>query len=113
MRTKRNAEGYLMIDHSASPGVTDEDMRRANPELPAGAGSGMFETPMVCCSHCQKMLVVNPMRTRDRAYCRSCDAYICDECGIVATLHGECRPFRRVMDEAQERAARGLIVPNF
>lgn len=110
MKTKRNAEGYLLLDHSMGPGLTDDQMRRMDPDAPLGAGRSAYEAPVQNCSHCQKQTMLNPLRTRERCYCRKCDAYICDECGIVAKLHGECRPFRKIMDQAQERAVRGIIL---
>ena len=77
MSSLRRLEGYLLIDHSASPGT------RGVPE------GKCFESPTVTCSHCQTIVVLNALRTRSRGYCSKCDAYICDGC----TALGECRPF--------------------
>lgn len=114
MKTKRNAEGYLLIQHDRqSPGVSDEAMRRTNPDLPAGSGRGTYEASTSNCSHCQKILVIRWHSQERPTYCRGCDAYICRECALVAKLHGECRPFVQVIEEAYDLASRGLIVPEF
>lgn len=67
-------EGYLMIDHRASPGT---------PEVPEGT---VFEAATMHCSHCGTVVIVNPNRTRERAWCQPCDKYVCDNCGIEMKL---------------------------
>jgi predicted RNA-binding Zn-ribbon protein involved in translation (DUF1610 family) len=67
-------EGYLMIDHRASPGTE---------LVPEGI---LFETATMHCAHCGTVVIINPNRTRDRAWCVSCDKYICDNCGIETKL---------------------------
>jgi hypothetical protein len=57
--------GWLMIDNRA-------------------AGEGMQEMHTMSCSHCSGVVVLNPLRIRARAYCRSCDHYICDSCAAAA-----------------------------
>jgi hypothetical protein len=104
MKSKRRHEGYLLIDHRNSPGITEEVAHRAG--LPTGAGRGVFETPTITCSHCQKVLVINPLRTRDREYCGKCDHYVCDQCGLVLKLGGECRTMSEIMDDVQEKAVK-------
>jgi hypothetical protein len=47
--SKRAHEGYLMRDHRAG-------------------GGALFEAPVITCSHCQRGVIVNPGRTRERAY---------------------------------------------
>jgi hypothetical protein len=42
---------------------------------------------------------MNPLRTRERAYCSQCDAYLCDGCGAVRAQTLECRPMAKVIDE--------------
>lgn len=83
---KRGAFGELTIDHRASPGM---------PGMPS-----FFETATAMCAHCNTLVVLNPLRTRERGHCRKCDAYICDKPGC----HVECEPFNKILDEA-ERAA--------
>jgi hypothetical protein len=102
-KTQRAKEGYLMMDHRGTPGL----------DLPGNIGQGLFEAPTITCSHCQAVFMVNPQRTRERAFCRKCDHYICDACGAILHDTGICRPFAKVLDDAQELAARGLIIPQF
>lgn len=97
MASKRRHEGYLQIDNRAGPGFDDEFARKSG--LPAGAGRGNFEAPTYTCSHCQYVVVMNPLRTRERAYCRGCDHYICDACGIERAKTLTCRTFKQVIDE--------------
>lgn len=85
MRNKRSQEGYLLVDNRAS-------------------GQGMVESPTITCSHCQRVVVLNPLRTRERGYCPKCDSYICDECEAVRVASGfECRPMKQVFDELEGR----------
>jgi len=100
MKSKRSHEGYLMIHH-AGPPLPDEFCRG----LPLGAGRGLFEAPTYTCSHCQRIVILNQLRNRERAYCRKCDHYICDACGAAAAQTGICRPFKQIIEEAQETVA--------
>ncbi len=86
MRTKQRHEGYLLIDHRESPGLPNR--------------SRMFEGSFVSCSHCQATVILNRDRTRERAYCRSCDHYICDTCAnVAATTSTPHRSFKQIIDE--------------
>jgi hypothetical protein len=105
MPSLRRYEGYLLIDHRNSPGLTDEEVARAG--LPPGAGKGVFEAPTISCSHCQSIVVLNPDRTRERSYCPSCDRYLCDACGALYGMTKKCRNFFRTLDKIQEAAERG------
>lgn len=111
--SKRSHEGYLMVDQRAGEGV-DRDLARAGGAMPIGNGV-MMEVPTLTCSHCQKVLIVNPGRTRDRGYCPKCDHYVCDECEAARVVSGgDCRTFKQLMDEVQEASVKGkstLILP--
>lgn len=105
MPSKRQQEGYLLIDHRYSPGLpdTDFDQRIYGP-------GRTFEAATKQCSHCQRAIVVNPFRQRERAYCPKCDHYICDNCETTRHLTGgECRPFRQIAEEAADNASRLLL----
>lgn len=73
--------GYLLIDHSASPGLP-EDIARASGLDPRYCIEGKkFEAATLTCSHCKTAVVKNPLRTRERATCFKCGHhYICDLC---------------------------------
>lgn len=113
MPSLRRHEGYLMIDNRAGGTVPDEIVTLAG--MPVGSGRGLFEAPTYTCSHCQVVVVLNPIRTRERAYCPKCDHNICDGCGAARAANGgACKPFKQVLDEVEEAASRGqpvIILP--
>lgn len=76
--SKKTREGYLLIDHTASPGI---------PGMPS-----RLEVATIRCSHCERQFIRNPARTRERAWCPGCDKYICDQCEAVRAVEG-CKPF--------------------
>jgi hypothetical protein len=90
--SKRSLEGYLMVDHRAGDGML--------------GAKGMFEAATITCSHCQRQFIRNPARQRDRCWCTGCDHYICDQCGIVRSQTGECRTFRKIMDDHEKQVIR-------
>lgn len=104
MSSHRSNEGYLLIDHSQTIGLTDAEVQKAG--LPSGAGQGLFEAATYTCSHCQAVVVIEPKRTRERAYCRSCDHLICDGCGVLRANGAKCKTFKQVIDEMLEQAER-------
>lgn len=112
MRTHRSLEGYFRLDHSQTQGMPDEAVVKAG--LPPGAGRGLFEAPTYTCSHCQAVVVMNPKRNRERAYCRGCDHLICDKCGAIRAQTGVCKTFKQIVDEAlslaERPAATGSII---
>lgn len=105
MSSVRRHEGYLLVDHSQGPGLTPE-MERAM-GLPEGAGSTLFECAVYTCSHCEAGVLVDPRRQRERGYCPKCEHVICDRCNAVRAANGgECKTFKQVIEEVQERVAR-------
>ncbi len=107
-RSKRAHEGVLMIDHRASPGIADQYMPGAAQDMPVRYGRGLFEAPTFTCGHCPQVVLLNPLRTRDRGYCRKCDHYICDRCNGILAATMTCKPYKKVLDEAQELAFQQL-----
>jgi hypothetical protein len=88
--SKRELEGYICIDHTDSPG------------MPTGPFKGgvKFEGATITCSHCQRIVIINPDRTRSRAWCSVCDHYICDECSLERAGTGYShKSFRQKVDE--------------
>jgi hypothetical protein len=111
MASKRSHEGYLLIDHTDSPGVPDSLSVAAG--LPAGAGRGKFECATLTCQHCDVQVLVNPKRNRERAWCKHCDHYLCDACGVALQHTGECRNASKRITEylaAVERGEHPLIL---
>ncbi len=81
--SKRSHEGYLFIDHRASPGLPApmcEAMGIPGNSLREGS---VYEAPTLGCEHCGGCVVMNPARTRERAWCAACDRYICDWCAAA------------------------------
>lgn len=110
----RSHEGYLLIDHSQTQSVPDEVVIPLG--LPPGAGRGMFEAATYTCSHCQAVVVINPKRDRERAYCRGCDHLICDGCGVLRANGAPCKTFKQVIEEILREAERqaepvSLVLP--
>jgi hypothetical protein len=92
-----------MVDHRSTQGLDEATVRLMG--LPAGAGTGLFETHTYTCSHCKVVVVMNPLRTRERAYCRGCDHYICDPCGKARAAAGNvCMSFDSIVEKVQEAA---------
>lgn len=92
-----------MVDNRNSPGLPDAVTIAAG--RPLIAGRGLFEAPTYTCSHCQVVVVINPNRQRERAYCSKCDHYICDGCGALKVKTG-CVTMDQVFYETQESAVR-------
>ncbi len=115
--SKRSSEGYLMINHKDSPGLTDEflgKIQQACPgedTLPPGSGHGMFETSTVSCSHCQAMVILNPLRNRQRGWCGRCGHYVCDRCAGLLKIGVPCKPFAQIIEEVLEAAIQGKPTP--
>lgn len=93
MKTKRSNEAYILIDHRNSPGISQEFVRANNLDTPAVAGGQVFESAVVVCHGCQADVVLNPNRTREREWCYTHDAYLCDRCALMRKLTGSCVPF--------------------
>jgi hypothetical protein len=118
MRSLRSHEGYLQVDHRDSPGFTEAEALAAglNPKLVRGGQN--VESATITCSHCQRIVVLNPDRTRSRGYCPKCDHYVCDECEAARVASGyACLPHKVREELAVERViiheqrSRVLLVP--
>jgi len=108
MASLRKYDGYLMIDHRASPGIPAEIAHLANLD-PKQCGEGkLLEAATLSCSHCRCAVILNPLRTRERAYCQKCDHYICDFCAAMASTSDYSHlPFEKLADLTFTLAAKG------
>lgn len=98
--------GYILVDHSNSPGLTEADVTHV-PGQKAIPGGTKLERDTACCKHCQRMVLLNPGRVRKRAVCPKCHAYICDRCEAIRVASGgACVPFEAVIERAQELIVR-------
>lgn len=112
MRTLGSHAGYLQIDHRDSPGLSAEDVARMPGALVAPAGT-LLERDVKQCSHCQRAVVLNPDRVRQRAVCPKCHHYICDTCDVARVASGgQCVPFLAVLDRAAEITEKFLGQPD-
>lgn len=81
--SKKSHEGYLFVDHRASPGLTEEQARAFGYDPFQCKEGKVFEASTFGCIHCGSHVVMNPKRTRARAYCNKCNQYICDWCDMA------------------------------
>jgi hypothetical protein len=109
--TKRDKENYVEIDHRDSPGLTAAEAAWAGWEgVPLGKGSHL-KAAVITCTNCQKQLIRNPFRIRERFYCQKCDGYHCDDCALVTRMTGVCKPFAQFIMEYLSAVASGKPVP--
>lgn len=100
MKLKSSQEGYLLVDHRASPGLP-EDVAVASGYDPKLCQEGkMFEAASLTCSHCKVSVIKNPLRTRERANCPKCGYhYICDICDFKTTQPDYSHlPYDKIVD---------------
>lgn len=109
MPSLKQHAGYLVIDHRESPGLTQADVAHLPDAIPVGAGE-LLERDIKMCSHCQRQVVLEPLRVRARGYCPKCDHYICDGCEAIRVKTGACVPMAKVVDQAQEQLEKSLTV---
>lgn len=94
-------EGYLLVDHSSGPGLTEEQARACGytHDFHLLRGGKQFEAATITCHHCGMGYIKNPERVRPRAHCRPCDHYICDFCDIERNEPGYVHmPFKQKAD---------------
>ena len=92
-------EGYIRIDHRDSPGFSEEDSIMRRSVLPFAGPGQVFECATNTCSHCDRIVIRNPDRVRERGHCHACNYFICDGCATTYHLTGECRCRTKRHDE--------------
>lgn len=102
MRTLGSHTGYLVIDHSNSPGVSEEFVRASGRDVPFAAEGQVFEADTFTCPHCQGIVLKNPLREKPRNICRKCMKVTCDN----PSCNLECVPIAKVFDIALTEAHR-------
>lgn len=75
-----------MVDHRASPGLTPSEARGLGYHPDQVSEGKLLELKTNHCSHCGTVVIMNPLRTRERHLCFYCNKYICDNCGIQSKL---------------------------
>ena len=98
--------GYLMVDHRASPGLSEEEARFSGYDPALCKEGKLFEADTLTCAHCKTTVVKNPLRTRERAQCFKCGFhYICDGCAYMATFPDyDHSPFEKQVDLVNREA---------
>lgn len=108
MTSKLRQTGELLIDHRNSPGI-DPAWAKANGVVGPVVGAGkVYETGLKNCAHCGADVIMHPQRTRERAWCWACDAYICDGCGLLTKLGAPHKPLRALLEEIFNRYQRSF-----
>ena len=103
--------GWVMLDHRASPGIPEDvALKIGLPPRYVGEGK-LFEAHTLSCVHCGGHVVLNPDRTRERGYCRSCDHYICDGCDAERSLPGYVHRTRESHLDSAKPGSVSIIVP--
>lgn len=110
--SQRAVEGYLEIDHRESPGVTLESCVAAgiNPSAAPLVPKGQrYESATISCTHCQAVVILNPLRTRERHWCGYCDHYVCDNpvCRLMASGQLPHKTMQQVFDELEAAILKG------
>lgn len=111
MKSKRSNEGYICIDHRNSPGITGEYLAQHNMKETPLVGKGQtYESAVLTCHGCQGDIIINPARTRDRAWCRVHDAYLCDNCDARrAAAGGICKSLSQIIEDLWNKLVTGKI----
>lgn len=106
-------EGYLEIDHRASPGIPRHIALQLglNPDE-VGEGKRL-EAATLSCKHCGGAWIKNPDRTRERGYCKVCDHYVCDDCKGAMSLPNYVHQTKEDIVEAVTRAVANHTSPDF
>lgn len=81
--------GHLEIDQRAC-------------DLPPGT-QRYFEADTYTCSHCERIVVMNPQRKRERYKCKSCNHHVCDDCAAKAVAGERCMPIKVLAEILREQ----------
>lgn len=93
------------MDNRNSPGVPDELLVPQG--FAPGSGQGKFEAATYTCPYCEYVVVLNPKRTRARAYDKHTNHYICDGCDHKLNVLGlDLKPMKQIADELQNLQAK-------
>ena len=107
LKTLKRHEGWLLIDHSASPGIPADIAVKLGMDPKTVAAGAVFESATITCNHCGNAYRKNPLRLRPRGYCKVCDHYLCDRC---EGLKGKPNYIHRTKYELANAAAMGVAL---
>jgi len=97
--SQQSHQGEIMLDHRASPGIPAGKAEQMGLD-PALVGEGrMSHMATLGCAHCNAVVVLQPLRTRERGHCFKCNRYVCDYCAAdMRRPDYDHRPFEKVVD---------------
>ena len=103
----------LNDDQPRGLGYVEIDQRAVSNELPPGT-MPYFEADTYTCRHCERVVVLNPARIRERYKCSGCSHHICDDCAAKRVSGEACKTYAQIVEEQLELAVRqagsGLII---
>lgn len=59
---------------------------------------GTFKADTMTCAHCMTVVLLQPLRQRERGWCWKGDHYLCDNCWTLYGRIGECFTEARTID---------------
>ncbi len=98
----------LIITNPVGLGYLEVDQRNVDAPLPPGTPRH-FEADTYTCSHCQAIVVMHPLRTRERYRCPGCSHPICDGCEAKRFAGEACKTYAQFVEELQEKDLRQPI----
>lgn len=103
----KKANGYLMVDHRASPGLP-EDVARAVGYDPKLCGEGkVYEADSLYCVNCYSHVIKNPLRTRERGSYKG--QYVCDGCAYLLSQPDYVHvPIAKLIDDVKSTQGSSL-----
>lgn len=104
MKSKRSQEGYSFLDNRNGPAIASVLIPGLE-ATPAVAAGQVVEMVILCCSHCHKEMYGRPDRLRPREHCSGCSHYICDDCGAIRKIDGQCRSLAVLFEKMREQGA--------
>lgn len=110
LKSLKRHEGWLMIDHRASPGIPTEMALRMGLDPKLVGEGGFMEAATFTCKHCGCAKLKNPKRTRPRGYCRLCDHYICDACHADSVTPGYVHLCKEAKVDIAMTAASRIVI---
>lgn len=97
----------MIITDGLPRGLGYLEVNQRNVEVPLPPGTQRhFEADTYTCTHCQGVVVMNPLRKRERYKCNGCNHHICDNCAAARFQGAPCKTFAQVVDEVLETATR-------
>ena len=86
--------GYVEVDNRASG-------------MPPGKSH--FEADTYTCTHCSRVVILNPQRKRDRYKCSGCNHHICDTCAGDMVAGAKCETMQQKYEKYLEQVSRQVL----